>query len=421
MPATSLNAADLADLGLTTEADLDASDTAHLEEIAANDPFMADLIASMEQAKPSAEDLAKAMRGTPVADDGDTDAGTGDLAAAEVPDAAADPLLKPGEVPAAAPATAPAPAPAAPVAPTAAMAPATDDELGERSTGDTFVVDIGGGQTASIDTDRAKQLLALDGWAQNLKANPSLANAMAAVEDGRAVAVPAGQYEQFQAWLTAARGGSPAAAPSSAPAAPVAPATFIPDEYSTPAELALHAELQAQRATLAGMQQQQVDTQRAAYDAQMQAHVAQRAETFIEAFGAAAVQYGLSEPEVIAALTFARDANLIAAVNTELAVRHPVTGQVTGEGDPTLIAATTFERALYQMPVLRDRLIASQVQTRLDAERAAIAVTNNKRNRAASLSTAPTAAITSNRDPRDMTPMEREAGIAAELRAAMSA
>jgi hypothetical protein len=383
MPATNIDVSDLESLGIRTETDFAADDAAHLDDIAANDPFMKDLLDSMEQAKPTATDLAKTLERGSKTEDENSDQ-PADIAEAETD------------------------TPAVEVADTPVEEIVTDEPL--TAVSDSFVVDVGNGQTATIDTAHAQRLLGLEQWANGLQNTPGLIEAFAAVEDGRAIPVPREQYEQFQVWLA---GGKTAPATATAPSAPVL------DEYATDTERAMFAqiqELQAQQQQFA--QQQQWATAQQS-NAELSAHLAQRAEVFSTEFDKAATEYGLTESEATAALNHAANTRLVQQVNTELTRMSP-TGQVISEADPAAVARATFDRAIYQIPALRDRVIESQVQARLDGERASITNINAKKNRAASLSSAPAAATTGNRDVRSMTPQEREAGIAAELRAAMS-
>lgn len=389
-----MSKADLAAMGIGIADTTD--DQAELETLAANDPFMADLLASMEQATPDPVELLEKITAR------DSEAGA-DEATAEVPGEEApeappakpSDLIKPGEK---APATE---APELPTGPEPTTAPT--------AIADTFVVDLGNGQTSTLDQSTAQRLLGLEEWAKNLQNTPGLVEAMSAVEDGRAIPIPRDEYEKFQAWK------------ASSPTAPAPAATLPPlDEYADDATKALYATVQALQSQVERQNTQAIDSQRQQYEANLQAHLDARAATFQTAFESAGTQYGLSDAEVNAALASAAQSRLIQTVNEELTHKSP-TGQIIREADPAEVARITFERALFSHPELRQKAIDAEVQTRLDAERASITSINQKKARASSLSTAPAAATTSNRDVRSMSPQEREAAIAAELRAAIAA
>ena len=345
-----------------------------------NDPDTAAFLKSFEDAAPTAVELAEK------------------IAADNAPDTTVDV----------------APDATASTASTATDAPATTDTPATTVT-DSFMVDLGNGQTATLTQDDATRLIGLDQWARSLP--EATVHQFAAIESGDAVAIPRAQYDQFQVWL--AGGTTPATGTPGTPGTS-APSTLPPlDEYADDTTRALYAQVQQLQQQVQQTAEQQVFAQAAAQQAQWQAHASARADVFQDAFNESANQFGLSDAETVAALNFAANSRLVQQVNDELTVMSP-TGQVLREADPSEVAHVTFDRAVHTLPDLRNKVIDSQVQARIDSERASISATNQKKNRASSLSTAPAAATSTSRNVRDMTSQEVEAAIAAELRAAMS-
>lgn len=372
---TSSNPTDLAEFGIGA----DEAAESGLSDLDLNDPEIADLIRSFAAPKldpvarlaeiESGEDPAKDPLTPTTADEG---AGEEELA------------VQVGELP--------------PPAPDAQPAPIDPTLL--------YTVDTGNGQTATISQQQALEMLQLSAWAKGL--NPDTARAMADVEEGRGYVIPRDEAEAYRAWK---------AAGSKAPVAGTAP---VLDEYSTDTERALADKLAQLESTIASNHSAQVDEQRRQIELQQQQDALARAEIFGTTFTNVGAESGLTPEQVDAALQHAYSTGLIRDVNNSLTQLSP-TGQVLRLPDAQTVARETLTRAINAVPELRDARIAAEVESRLSVERSAILATNNKKNLSASLATAPSAATPSGADVRAMTPQQREAAMANEIRQAMSA
>lgn len=271
-----------------------------------------------------------------------------------------------------------------------------------------YVVDLGGGAQAELDQDMARRLVALGQWANGLPEQTR--NLMAQVESGAGNVIPREEYAAYQAWKAA--GSKPGAAPAG-----TAP-PFDPDDAS-PVELALWQQVQDLRAQGEQQFNQNVQQEQHRQQVQLQAQVEERGALFEAEWLTAGAEMNLTPAEINRALQYAGETRMIAEVSQQQA-RFSPTGQILAEGDPRAIARTVLDRAVHTLPDLRDKVIQAQVDARLETERAAIIKTNEKKNRAGSLASAPSAATTTGRDPRTMTPQQREAGIAQALRDAMA-
>lgn len=358
-----------AELGIEVDSPLAQDATIDL-----NDPAMQELIKSFDQTAPTAREIAD------------------EIEAAQAADEAIDPDAPP-ESPE------PEPLPAA-----AEDAPAADEPETPTPVS-SFVVDLGDGATHEITTTDAKRLIGLDQWAQSLP--PETVQAFDAIEQGRAVALPRDEWEAYLAFKAAGK--------------PTTPATSLADvdldEYTDPATRALHAEVQQLRQSIEAQRQDAINTQSSAEQARIQAHIDARSKVFETTFTSEAAAAGLTPVELNQALQYAMDSRTILAVNNELASYNPANGQLLQEADPSEVARVTLERAIYALPALRQRAIDLEVSKRIEVERADIIQTNEKRNRAGSLSSAPTAASTQEPvDVRNLSAMDLEAHIANEIR-----
>lgn len=371
------NNADLAAMGIDLNASLVNDIDSGISELDLNDPDVAALLQSFEEQAPSPQELAEQIeRGTT-----DTGTGTADsIASVEVTETGAA---------------------------TGQETLLPDETFEQNTVTDRFLVDLGGGNTAEITQDDATRLLGLDQWARSLPEHT--VRAFAAIETGDAIAIPRAQYDQFALWQ---------AGQANTNSNPGTPAPVL-DEFADDTTKALYQQVQQLQQAVQSQQQQQVDQQAAYQVAQMEAYLQQRADVFENSFNEVAKNYGLDDAEAVAALNYAANSRLVQSVNNELTVINPATGAVIRDADPAQVAQVTFERAVMLVPELRQKAIDQQVQARLDAERNAITATNQKKNRAASLSSAPAAATSNSRNVRDMSNQEIEAAIAAELRAAI--
>jgi hypothetical protein len=376
MSSVSPNQADLTAMGIDLSADTGNDLDSGISELDLNDPDVAALLKSFEEQAPTVQELAERVaRGddTPAVETAVTP--TEDTAASGT-----ETLLNTTPV---------------------------EDTPEQNTVADAFLVDLGDGNTAQITQDDAARLIGLDQWARSLP--DQTVRAFAAIESGDAIAISRAQYDQFALW---------AAGQNSQTSQTAAPAPVF-DEFTDDTTKALYQQVQQLQQTVQYQQQQQVDQQAAYQVAQMEAYLQQRADVFEGSFNEVAKNYGLTDAESIAALNYAANSRLVQSVNNELTVINPATGAVIRDADPAQVAQVTFERAVMLVPELRQKAIDQQVQARLDAERNAITATNQKKNRAASLSSAPAAATSTSRNVREMSTQEIEAAIAAELRAAI--
>lgn len=347
-----------------------------------NDPFTQELIKSFEQTAPTAVEIAAEIDAAVKADEADR------AIDVDAPLAPVTPLVPPSKPD------------DDPLAPASDPNEPPDDDLPPAAETPPTPV--------PPDDDELARLRGLDAWARNL--NPETVAALDAVESGRAVALPREELEAFYAWKAA--GARPAS--QTAPSAP----DF--DEYD-PAQRALYDEIQSLKAEIQGTRQDTIAQSAAQQHADMQAHLNARAAIFEPAFIATGAEYGLTPTEVNQALQYAGQSYLIKTVNDELTTFSP-TGHVLTEADPTAVARTTLERAIYAIPALRDRAIQAEVAKRIEVERQDIIATNEKKNRAGSLSSAPSAATSMEPvDVRKLTKPQLEAAIAEEIRQTTSA
>lgn len=366
-----IDAETAAELGITLEHPL-VADT----EIDLNDPAMQELIKSFEATAPTAREIADQIAREQETPD-DSDPTTPDLEAT-------------GEA--------------------ATGEPATGDPAND-GTGEPDpkpAPEVAAPAPTTLSDEDQKRLLGLDQWARSLR--PEVVTAFDAIESGRAVALPREDFEAYLAWK--ANGSKPAPAAN----APIGQTLDDDELYADPATRALRDEIQSLRASIDQQRQDSINTQAASITAQQQAHIATREHTFETTFTTYAAEQGLTPAELNAALSHAINTNLILNVDRELGQFSP-TGNLIEEADPAQVARVTLDRAIYAIPELRQRAIDLEVARRLETERADIMATNAKRNRAGSLSSAPTAATAPDPvDVRKMTPYETDAAIAAELR-----
>lgn len=351
------------------------------------DPFTQELIKSFEQTAPTAVEIAAEIDAAVKADEADRAI---DVDAPLAPVTPLVPPSKPDDDP-----LAPASDPNEP--PDDDLPPAAETPLAP----------------APPDDDELTRLRGLDAWARGL--NPETVAAFDAVESGRAVALPREELEAFYAWKAA--GAKP---PTAAHTDAYADGGNL-DDFADPNFRALQAELQSLKAEIAAGRQDTIAQSAAQQHADMQAHLNARAAIFEPAFIATGAEYGLTPTEVNQALQYAGQSYLIKTVNDELTTFSP-TGHVLTEADPTAVARTTLERAIYAIPALRDRAIQAEVAKRIEVERQDIIATNEKKNRAGSLSSAPSAATSMEPvDVRKLTKPQLEAAIAEEIRQTTSA
>ena len=258
---------------------------------------------------------------------------------------------------------------------------------------------------------RTKQALDILTWAESL--HPDTVAAFDAVESGRGVVIPREDAEAFMAWKNGATKPAPAAPSATRPVLPAL------DEYADDATKALYAQVEALTSTVEQQRQDHLAAETARLRSQQDAEIAQRASVFSDSFTQFGESSGLSPEDLVTVMQYASSSNLIRIADQELS-QFDRNGRLISPADPSRVAQAVVERAIYAIPELRQRSIDAEVQRRLNEEQTAIIATNQKKNRAASITSAPIAANTDNRDVRSMTPDERHAAITAAIRQATS-
>lgn len=249
------------------------------------------------------------------------------------------------------------------------------------------------GEPVTIDEAHARQLVALQGWAQSLP--DETRTQFAAIERGDSVAVPRSEFEAFQRWREQSGTGGGR------------PAQIDPDDLD-PDAAAYVRQLEAETEQLRRAQQ--------AVAAQQVGSEQQRALAAIdEVSGRFAEQYGLTQQELELVHEQTAALQIVPRLLAANSVYSP-SGQLIAEPDYDAVFTQAFQAGLTAHPQLREKLVQSEVARQLAAERAANDMVDGKRARAASLASVPSAALT--RDPQAprMSTQDMSAAIAAELR-----
>ena len=250
--------------------------------------------------------------------------------------------------------------------------------------------------------ERTRVGLELHKWAESLA--PEQRNAMGAVAQGQAVAVPRADWDRFQAWQHAQQ---------TAARLPADLDSYDPEAAKVIREQA--EKLAAYEATLA----QQPAQPQPQYSAEHQA----LARQYDDAISQLQRDWRLTDDERMYLLNEARP--FVASLQMHGSRYHPVTGELWQAADPGKVMHEAFSFALTRNPELYN-LVASRAQalpnqptTQASAQTPPLApVTdiNAKRARAASLAAAPSAAVTpSPRTVLQMTDSEVVGAMAEEL------
>jgi hypothetical protein len=269
------------------------------------------------------------------------------------------------------------------------------------------------GQTLALDERAMQEMVALTQWAQNL--DPRAAQAMAAVEQGHAVAIGLDEYEAFRAWQAAGQ-------PVTREGAGGRNAPDL-DDLDPDTREAVQA-LMAERDALAAEAQRLSARPDASAVLREQQRIASIAETFDASAAAWGQERGLSDDEMERVYAAAVSAQVIPTLVERDRVLNPVNGQVIRDADYGRVARQALDFALLQDPDLHTRVLNRQVSGAPVATPVVPAVdpVAAKKARAGSLSSAPSAStFTPSRDPRSLTPQERVQAMADDLRASMNA
>lgn len=248
----------------------------------------------------------------------------------------------------------------------------------------TFRVTIDG-QELDLTGEQIARMHALQTWATSLK--PELSQAMAAVENGNAVAIPVDQFRQYQAWMQQQQ------AQQQQRQQPATPDLSDLDD----AQVAYIRQLEADRAFLAQQAQQLAQQQQQPnpfQQQQLQAGIDQRALVFAQTSEAWGKARGLSETQVAALADVAVQNNMFAALAEAEREYHPINGSLIRDADMASVTEKALNFALVNDPGLYTQ-VASAPQTatqRAAIEAQANTAVSQKKARAGSLAAAPSQA-----------------------------
>jgi len=266
----------------------------------------------------------------------------------------------------------------------------------------SYDVQLPDGSSYALSNDDMQQLLGLNQWAAGL--TPQQREAMTAVEEGRSIPIPLDEYTRYQEWQK--QGTS--TQPTQGQTYTVDPNAFE-DPHAAQAIAALNQEIARLRSSITDLSsrpdpttaathvlnQHEANRQRVERDAQI---INQVASTYAQ-------EHSLSDEDIRALQQTIRDEQIFGA-------------QMARHKDITAATRASFDKAMRLNDTIYQRTIDAQLQSRLDAERTDLAVTDAKKARAASLASVPSAAVTlPPRDPNaESTPQQIEAEIAKFVR-----
>lgn len=276
--------------------------------------------------------------------------------------------------------------------------------------------------------DQVREAMMVYAWAQTI---PDQARyQMAQIEKNEAVAIPRPEYDQFVAWRNQ-QGATPPAPP-----APPAPPNF--DSLDADPEVIEHlkrqqaqldalSRTQPSQATMPDYSQQQQQQQYAPqqqYAQPQQQNVTDNLDASVVMFEQSARQWAernnLNEQELEHLVNFAVNANVIETLSRDSTVFSP-TGQVLSPPNIPLVAEQSLDYALIRNPQLH-AVVNTRKAASPSAPKAEPVVTDAvvaKRTRAASVSSAPSAAVaTPPRNVKQMTPNEIVEAMARDIEAA---
>lgn len=243
-------------------------------------------------------------------------------------------------------------------------------------------------------------------WADAL--SDDLRYALGAVESGQAVAIDRADYDQFQAWRNQQTRGQRD--------------TDLARLDVEPEVAKVIADLRDEVASLRGGNQLPPQQQQPAYNPAITQATTQAIDTY-----KAARQ--LSQDETNALVNNAAQSGIIGFYQQQGQVVNPATGMILAPADPASVMYKALDYALTQNPALHAAVVA-RTQTpppltgqpdQAAAPNATVTDISAKRARAASLSAAPSAAVTpSPRTVLQMTDQQRIEGIAGEIARAQS-
>lgn len=310
--------------------------------------------------------------------------------------------------------------PAPPAASTSASLGADEDDDQEPATPPrgpvTFQVPLEDGTTATLTDAQIRGLMGLSGWAHSLPEETR--QSFAAIESGRAVAIPREEYELYAAWRNA--GGQQQQLTQD----------DLDWEDMTPAQQRAFQQLYQQNQQLSQYVQQVQQQPDPRLVQQSTQQIEQRTEQFRQATASWAASRGLDDETREQILRRAIDSGVISTLVQNQRSYNPVNGQVIREADYDLVARQAMDFALTLDPELHQRVVANSLtpqqisstppptQSPGSSTRAAV---ESRKARASSLASAPAASVPQPpSDPRQMTPQQRQAAMAAAIAAANS-
>lgn len=386
-----------------------AADGAPEPEAVAPDDFGADLLAQFEKRTTTTAAPADEMGMSPYPGGVKVDAGdqfaamAAELNAAKVAEinAAAADSADVAEEPVAEDAPAaelPAPDPAT----------AVDEPAGADVGGYVWNYLATNGQPAAVryDDRQVQEAISLKAWADGL--GEELRYTLGAVESGQAVAIARNEYDQFQAW----KGQQDRSQRDT----DLARLDVEPDVAKVISDL---------RDEVASLRTQSPDVGQP--QPNYNPNVTQALHQAVSHYQTARQ---LSQEEVNRLVANAQQSNIISHFQREGQRLNPVTGQLLADADPATVIYKSLDYALYQDPALHAAVVARTTQPQpvltgqpdqATAPTATVTDITAKRARAASLASAPSAAVTpAPRTIHQMSDQQRIEGMAEEIARAQS-
>lgn len=262
-----------------------------------------------------------------------------------------------------------------------------------------------GDQSVDFSDDQVREGLTLSAWARSL--SDETRAAFAGIEQGAAVAVPRDEYASFQAWRDQQQRDTRD--------------SDLADLSDVDPDVAkLISGLRDEVSSLKAAAAPQPAASQSIGDANLDATFAAM-EAATKLYGA---EYGLTDEQVNQLTSEAVSLNVIPALSEQSAQRNPVTGALLRPGDPAAIMRQALDMALVRNPAIRAQVMgqvnaAPTVDTDAVAPDSTDAALNSKKARASSVSTAPSAAVTSNARPSTMTPNDIVEAMANDLAAVL--
>jgi hypothetical protein len=286
----------------------------------------------------------------------------------------------------------------------------------------------GQSQTRHLSDDSVRQAIGLASWANSLPDNTRAA--FAAIEAGQAVAISRADYDQFVAFVNQTQAEGVNRGPASPPR--IDTSTLDPDAAQAIDALqsqvsGLQALLQAQNGQQAQAPNQGYQPVDPSFQANVDANLTATSQAFDNAIQVYAQARHLTSEETERLVNVAVDAQIVPHFQRRYTQVNPVTGQILEVADPARVVYDSLDYALYQTPDLY-RSVAGRVNTPAAPAPPAAGTSPSsspappppqttavpglasditaKRAQAASLATAPSAAIA--HPPRDVRGMNRE-------------